>query len=71
MANEERNNDLESRVSRLEGVVDQINLRLADIQARMNSMETRMNSRMNTQIGLTVAMWATITGILLAMLLKS
>ncbi len=60
MVNEELHNELESRVSRLEGVVEQINLRLSDLQ-----------SRMNTQIGLTFAMWATVTGILLALLVRS
>jgi tetrahydromethanopterin S-methyltransferase subunit G len=60
MVSEERHNELGNKVSRLEGVVEQINLRLSEI-----------HSRMNTQIGLTFAMWATITGILLAMLLKS
>jgi len=39
---------IEERVSRLEGIVEQINQRLASLE-----------SRLNTQITLTVAMWVT------------
>ena len=70
MVVEEGNTDLENRVSRTEGVVEQINLRLEsldrNLNARMNSLETRMN----VQIGLTFAVWATVTGVLLAVLFK-
>ncbi len=66
MVVDERNTELGSRVSRMEGVVEQINLRLEDMNARMSSLETRMN----VQIGLTFAVWATVTGVLLAVLFK-
>ena len=69
----------------MEGVVEQINLRLEEypherermtslensLNARMN--ETRMNAietRMNVQIVLTFAVWATIVGMLLVMMFR-
>jgi uncharacterized coiled-coil protein SlyX len=103
---EERASDLENRTSRIEGVVEQINLRLEDQISRMDSIEIRMGSlesslnarmaslesglnarmdslesglnarmgsieaRMNVQIALTFAMWATIVGALVAVLLR-
>jgi len=45
----------EERVSRLEGIAEQINQRLGEMGARITSLE----SRVNTQITLTVAMWVT------------
>jgi hypothetical protein len=71
MANEERNNDLESRVNRLEGMVEQISLRLIslhllEIQSRLNALELRMN----IQIGLTLAAWLSTIGLLVALLLQ-
>jgi hypothetical protein len=59
MVSEERHNELGNKVSRLEGVVEQINLRLSEIQARLNA-----------QIALTFGLWATVAGILVAVLLK-
>ena len=67
VAIEERVEDLEGRVSRLEGVIEQINLRLEDMNARMTAIETRMN----VQIVLTFAVWATIVGMLLVMMFRS
>ena len=91
----------------MEGISEQINLRLEDQNSRMDSIETRMASlegsmnsrmdslegtlnsrmdslentlnsrmssietRMNVQIVLTFAMWATIVGVLVAVLLRS
>jgi hypothetical protein len=66
MANEERNNDLESRVNRLEGMVEQISLRLLEIQSRLNALELRMN----IQIGLTLAAWLSTIVLLVALLLQ-
>ena len=60
-------------MSHLEGVVEQINLRLEDINARMPAIETRMNvieTRMNVQIVLTFGVWATIVGMLLVMMFR-
>ncbi|MCY4651671.1 MAG: hypothetical protein OXC95_00740 [Dehalococcoidia bacterium] len=58
MVVEEQDISLDDRVSRLEGVAEQINLRLEsldrNLNARMNSIETRMN----IQIGLTFGVWA-------------
>ena len=57
----------------MEGVVEQINLRLEDINARMTAIETRMNvieTRMNVQIVLTFGVWATIVGMLLVMMFR-
>ena len=62
----------------MEGVVEQINLRLEDINARMTSLENSLNARMtaietrmNVQIVLTFAVWATIVGMLLVMMFRS
>jgi hypothetical protein len=66
MAREKCNSDLESRVSRLEGMVEQISLRLLEIQSRLNALELRMN----IQIGLTLAAWLSTIGLLVALLLR-
>ncbi len=96
MVIEERDTDLESRTSRLEGAVEQVNLRLADMRASMDSMSDSLNARMdsirdglnarmdsiesrisaietrmNIQIVITFGMWATIVGVLLAVIFKS
>ena len=69
----------------MEGVVEQINLRLEDMNARMTSLENSLNARMtaiemrmnaietrmNVQIVLTFAVWATIVGMLLVMMFRS
>ena len=95
MVTEERISDLENRTSRMEGIIEQINLRLEDQNSRMDAIEIRMASletslnarmdslesslnarmgsieaRMNVQIVLTFAMWATIVGALVAVLLR-
>ena len=64
-------------MSRLEGVIEQINLRLEDMNARMTSLENSLNARMNAietrmnvQIVLTFAVWATIVGMLLVMMFR-
>ncbi len=57
---------MESRVSRLEGMVEQISLRLLEIQSRLNALELRMN----IQIGLTLAAWLSTIGLLVALLLR-
>ena len=77
VAIEERGADLESRVSRSEGVIEQINLRLEDVNARMTSLENSLNARMNAietrmnvQIILTFGVWATVVGMLLVMMFR-
>ena len=64
-------------MSRLESVTEQINLRLEDMNARMTSLEnslsarmTAIETRMNVQIVLTFAVWATIVGMLLVMMFR-
>ena len=61
----------------MEGVVEQINLRLEEMNARMTSMEnslsarmTAIETRMNVQIVLTFGVWATIVGMLLVMMFR-
>ena len=61
----------------MEGVVEQINLRLEDVNDRMTSLENSLNARMNAietrmnvQIVLTFAVWATIVGMLLVMMFR-
>ena len=50
----------------MEGVIEQINLRLEDINARMNAIETRMN----VHIALTFAIWASVVGLLLVIMFR-
>ena len=59
----------------MEGIVEQINLRLEDMNVRVNSLESSLNTRMtaietrmNIQIVLTFGVWATVVGVLLAMI---
>ena len=61
----------------MESVTEQINLRLEDMNARMTSLEnslsarmTAIETRMNVQIVLTFAVWATIVGMLLVMMFR-
>ena len=61
----------------MEGVIEQINLRLEDMNARMTSLENSLNARMNAietrmnvQIVLTFGVWATIVGMLLVMMFR-
>ena len=71
-------------MSPLEGVTEQINLRLEDMNGRMTSLEnslnasmtaleTRMKSvemRMNVHIALLLLLWATVIVALLVMLFR-
>ena len=60
MADGERLNQHAERLGGLEGINEEIRNRLNDL-----------NTRLNMQIGLTFAVWATVAGVLLAVLLKS
>ena len=54
------------RISRIEGIIE-------ELRNRMNSLENRMNAienRMNVQIGLTVAMWLSMVGFFVTLLLR-
>ncbi len=66
MVVEENDRGLENRVSWLEETIDQIESLDRNLNARMNSIETRMN----IQIGLTFGVWATVVGALLAVIFK-
>ena len=70
MVVEEQKTDLESRVSRIEGVVEQINLRIESLDRNLNSRMNSIETRMNIQIGLTFGVWATVVGVLLAVIFK-
>ena len=63
----ERLNQHAERLGRLGGINDEIRNRLNDMNSRMNEL----NVRLNYEIGLTFAVWATVAGVLLAVLLKS
>ncbi len=70
MVVEEQKTDLESRVSRIEGVVEQINLRIESLDRNLNGRMNSIETRMNIQIGLTFGVWATVVGVLLAVIFK-
>ena len=57
----------------MEGIIEQINLRLEDTNASMTALETRMKSvemRMNVHIALLLLLWATVIVALLVMLFR-
>ena len=61
------------RISRIEGIIEEIRNRMNSMENRMSAIENRMNSmenRMNVQIGLTVAMWLSLGGLLVTLLLS-
>ena len=47
------------RIARVEGIVE-------ELRGRMNAIENRMN----VQIGLTVAMWVSLAGLIVTILLR-
>lgn len=67
---EEQKTDMEIRVSRIEGVVEQINLRIESLDRNLNGRMNSIETRMNIQIGLTFGVWATVVGVLLAVIFK-
>ena len=65
----------------MEGVIEQINLRLEDMNARMTSLENSLNAsmtslenslntRMTVQIALTLVLWASVVGLLLVIMFR-
>ena len=61
----------------MEGIIEQINLRLEDMNGRMTSLENSLNAsmtaiemRMKIQIALTLVLWATIVGMLLVIMFR-
>ena len=71
---------LEERVSRLEGIVEQINERLGSIEAQMREMRAEMRAEMREMradtrsqfrwsLGIMLAMWATVIAAVLGALL--
>ena len=57
----------------MEGVVEQINQRLEDVNASMTALEKRMKSvemRMNVHTALLLLLWATVIAALLIVLFK-
>jgi archaellum component FlaC len=51
---------LEERVARLEGIMEQINVRLNHIEARLNHIENDLKSNFRWTIGIIITMWVTI-----------
>ena len=60
VTDDERLNQHAERLSRLEGINEEIRNRMNDL-----------NARLNVQIVLTFAVWATVAGVLVAVLFKS
>ena len=61
------------RIARIEGIIDELRNRMNSMENRMSAIENRMNSmenRMNVQIGLTVAMWLSLGGLIVTLLLN-
>ena len=54
------------RIARLEGIIEELRNRMNSIGNRMNAIENRMN----VQIGLTVAMWVSLGGLIVTLLLR-
>ena len=57
MTDNERLNEHAERIARMEGINEELRSRMSDI-----------NTRLNVQIGLTFAVWATVAGVLMAVL---
>ena len=61
------------RIARLEGIIEGLCNRLSDIENRLAALGCRMKvieNRMNVQIGLTVAMWISLVGLLVTVFLR-
>ena len=54
------------RIARVEGIVEELRSRMNSIENRMNAVENRMN----VQIGLTVAMWVSLAGLIVTILIR-
>jgi tetrahydromethanopterin S-methyltransferase subunit B len=54
------------RIARLEGIIEELRNLMNSIENRMNAIENRMN----VQIGLTVAMWVSLGGLIVTLLLR-
>ncbi len=54
------------RIARIEGIIEELRNRMSSLENRMNAIENRMN----VQIGLTVAMWLSMVGFFVALLLR-
>ncbi len=73
---------LDERVSRIEGVIDQMNERLGNLEHGQRalddkvtdterSLRTEMRSNFRWTLGITIAMWVTIMGAIIGTLLAS
>ncbi|MCH9010208.1 MAG: hypothetical protein IIC21_06265 [Chloroflexi bacterium] len=67
MTDNESLNQHAERLGHLEGINEEFSNRLNDMNSRISEMIVRLNF----QIGLTFAVWATVAGVLSAVLLKS
>lgn len=61
---------IEQRISRLEGVYEQVDRRLDEMNQAINSLRVEMNSRFNTLYVLIAASWVTISGAMIGLYLK-
>ena len=59
------------RVSRVEGVIDQMNERLGNREEGQRTLLSEARSNFRGTLGITVAMWITITGAVVGALLAN
>ena len=62
---------LAARVSRIEGVIDQMNERLGNLEQGQRDLRTEMRSNFRWTLGITIGMWVTIMGAVIGTLLAS
>ena len=62
---------LEERVSRVEGVIDQMNELLGNLEQGQRTLLTEVRQNFRWTLGITIAMWITIIGAVIGALLAN
>ena len=62
---------LEQRVSPVEGVIDQMNERLGNLEQGQRTLLTEVRQNFRWTLGITIAMWITIIGAVIGALLAN
>jgi hypothetical protein len=62
---------LEERVSRVEGVIDQMNERLGNLEQGQRTLLSEVRNNFRWTLGITIAMWITIVGAVIGALLAN
>lgn len=52
--------NLEERMAKVEGILEQVDKRIGSIENRLNHLETRLEAQFRWMLGILITMWATI-----------